>query len=82
MKENKNKLSYDFYILNYGKLTLHGWHNSILNILSNNPVLRGHFWDKDKVALQDRWHLKRGLSHMKLSMTGQEKSNLLIQMTA
>jgi hypothetical protein len=24
------------------------------------PVLRGHLWDKEKLALQDRWPLKRG----------------------
>jgi hypothetical protein len=24
------------------------------------PVLRGHLWDKEKVALYDRWPLKRG----------------------
>ena len=24
------------------------------------PVLRGHVWDKEKVALYDRWPLKIG----------------------
>ena len=43
------------------------------------PALRGHLWDKENVALQDRWPLKRGSIHIKLSMTGQEKGDLLIQ---
>jgi len=30
------------------------------------PVLRSHHWDKEKLALQDKWPLK-------VSMTGQEK---------
>jgi len=46
------------------------------------PVLRGHIWDKEKVVLQDRWPLKRGSIYMKFSMTRQEKSDLLIQVTA
>ena len=41
-------------------------------------VLRGHLWDKDKVAWSDRWPFKRGSIHMKFSMTGQEKGDLLI----
>jgi hypothetical protein len=45
-------------------------------------VLRGHFWDKEIMALYDRWPLKRGSIHMKLSMTGQWKDDLLIQVTA
>ena len=40
------------------------------------PVLRGHLWDKIK------WPLNRGSIHMKSSMTGQEKGDLLIQVTA
>jgi hypothetical protein len=41
------------------------------------PVLRGHdLWDKEKVALEDRWPLKRGSVYMKSSMTGQEKDDL------
>jgi hypothetical protein len=28
------------------------------------PVLRGHFWDKEKVVLSDRRPLKRGSIHM------------------
>ena len=35
------------------------------------PVLRGH---------QSKWSFKTG--HMNISMTGQEKSDLLIQVTA
>ena len=46
------------------------------------PVLRGHFWDDEKVVFQDRWPLKRGLIHMKISMTEQEKSEVLIEVTA
>ena len=52
------------------------------NIDTDKPVLRGHLWDKGKVALWDRLLLKRGLIHMKFSMTGQEKGDLLIQVTA
>ena len=36
----------------------------------------------DEVALYDRWPLKRGSIHTKNVMTGQEKCDLLIQMTA
>ena len=36
-------------------------------------VLRGHIWDKEKVALLDRWPLKD---------KGQEKCDLLLQVTA
>jgi hypothetical protein len=45
------------------------------------PVLRGHLWDKETVALYERLPLKRGLIHMKCSMTGQEKDDPLIQVT-
>jgi hypothetical protein len=34
------------------------------------------------MTLLDRWLLKRGSIHMKCSMTGQEKADILIQMTA
>ena len=61
-----------------------------MNIHQNNintvkPVLKGHLWDKEKVALKDRWPLKRGSIHMKFSMnsmTWQDKGDLLIQVTA
>ena len=46
------------------------------------PVLRRHLWDKEKVVLQEKWSLKRGSIHMKFTMTGQEKGELLIQVTA
>jgi hypothetical protein len=46
------------------------------------PVLRGHLWDKEKVVFQDRWPFKRDSVHMKISMTGQEKGDLSIQVTA
>jgi len=45
-------------------------------------VLRGHIRDKEKAARWDRWPLKRGSIHMKFSMTGQEKYDLLIEVTA
>ena len=45
-------------------------------------VLRGHLWGKKKVVTEDRWSLKRGSIHLKFSMTGQEKGDLLIQVTA
>ena len=44
-------------------------------------VLRGNLSDKEKVALYDRWPIKRGSIHMKFSMTGQENGDLLIQVT-
>jgi len=37
------------------------------------PVLKGHLWDQEKVALQDRWPFKRDSIHLKFSMTGQDK---------
>ena len=46
------------------------------------PVLRDHPWEKEKMALKDRWPLKRGSINMKFSMTRQEKGDLLIQVTA
>ena len=45
-------------------------------------VLRGNLCDKEKVALQDRWPLKKGSIHMKFFMTAQENGDLLIQVTA
>ena len=41
------------------------------------PVLRVHLWDKEKVVFKDRWPHKRGSIHMKFSLTGQEKCDLL-----
>jgi len=38
--------------------------------------------DKNKTGFQDRRPLKRGSIHMKFSMTGQGKGDLLIQVTA
>ena len=51
-------------------------------IYTIKPVLRGHHWNKEKVVFCDGRPLKRGSIHMKLSMTGQEKGNILIQGTA
>jgi hypothetical protein len=45
-------------------------------------VLRGHLCDKVKVVFYDRWSLNRGSIHMKFSMIGQDKGDLLIQVTA
>ena len=42
-------------------------------LITFKPVLRGHFWDKEKVALYDRWPLKSSSIHIKFSMTGHEK---------
>jgi hypothetical protein len=38
-----------------------------------NPILRRHFWDKEKVVFEDRRPLKRGSIHMNFSIKGQEK---------
>ena len=51
-------------------------------IYTVKPVLRGHLWDKENMTLQVRWPLKRGSIHMKFSMTGQEKYDISIQVTA
>ena len=51
------------------------------NTCTVKPVLRGHLCDNEKVALKDRWPLKRVEIYMKLSMTGQEKDDLSIQVT-
>ena len=50
-------------------------------VFTVKPVLRDHLLDKPKVVL-DSWPLKWGLIHTNFSMTGQEKSDLLIQMTS
>jgi len=44
------------------------------------PVLRGHFWDKERVVLWYRWPLERGSIHIKFTMSGQ--GDLLIQVAA
>ena len=44
------------------------------------PVLIGHLGDKEKLVLYDL--LKEVQFNMKFSMTGQEKSDLLNQVTA
>ena len=46
------------------------------------PVLRGHLWEKEKSGLIRQAPLKIGAIHIILSMAGQEKCYLLIQMTA
>jgi hypothetical protein len=38
-------------------------------------------WDNEKVALSDRCPFKRGSIQIKLSMTGQEKGDCLIEVT-
>jgi hypothetical protein len=42
---------------------------------------RGILWDKEKMVFLDKWPLKRGSIHMKFSITGQEKGDLLIQLS-
>ena len=44
------------------------------------PVLRGHLLGNNKMALQDRWPLKRGSIHMKFSQN-KKKCDLLMQVT-
>jgi hypothetical protein len=46
-----------------------------------NPILRRHFWDKEKVVFEDRRPLKRGSIHMNFSIKGQEKGDPLKQVT-
>ena len=46
-----------------------------------NPILRRHFWDKEKVVFEDRRPLKRGSIHMNFSMKRQEKGDPLKQVT-
>jgi len=50
-------------------------------IYTVKPILRGHIWDKEKWSFKTG-DLKRGLIHMKYSMTGQQKCDPLIQVTA
>jgi hypothetical protein len=74
----------------FDRKTIDSWQNiSILSFLINKtviytvkPVLSGSIWDKVKVALYDRWPLKRGSIHMKFSMIKQEKGDILTQVTA
>ena len=49
---------------------------------TEKPVLRGLLWDKENVVFEEGWPLKRGSIHMNVSMTGKEKGNILIQVTA
>ena len=49
--------------------------------LVNTMWIKDKPW-KEKVISYDRWPLKRGSIHMKCLMTGQEKGDLLIQVTA
>ena len=50
----------------------------------DKPVLRGHHWDKEKGVFIDKYvnSLKRFNSYEIAYMTGQEKGDILIQMTA
>jgi hypothetical protein len=45
------------------------------------PVLRGHLWVKEKWSFKTGDLLKKGSIHMKISMTGQEKDDCLIEVT-
>jgi len=53
-------------------------------MITVKPVFRGHLRDKEKSDLirQVRWSLERGSIIMKFSRTGQEKGDLLIQVTS
>ena len=44
-----------------------------MKITTGKPVLRGHLWDKEIMAILDRWPLKRVSIHMKFYMTGSIK---------
>jgi hypothetical protein len=46
------------------------------------PVLRGHLWYKEKKPPFKTGDLLRGWIYIKFTMTGQAKSDFLIQMTA
>jgi hypothetical protein len=58
--------------------------NKVRSIFINTvkPVLRCHFWNKEKVAYKKGDLLKEVQFILKLSMTDQEKDDLLIQVTA
>jgi hypothetical protein len=55
--------------------------NIKLHKITIKPVYkRSPLWQiKEKVALEDKWPLKKSSIHMKLSMTRQEKCDLLMQ---
>lgn len=48
---------------------------SVLFCIYSQTVLRGYLWDNEKVALLDKWPLKRSSVHIKNCMTGQEKGD-------
>jgi hypothetical protein len=63
-------------------LWMNNWRRKNIESNTVKPVLRGHLWDKENVVFYDRWPLKRDSIHMKCSMIGQEKGDLLIRVTA
>jgi hypothetical protein len=42
------------------------------------PVLRGHLWGKEKVVVEDRWPLKRGMIHLKFECNIKVKTVLRV----
>jgi hypothetical protein len=77
MKKSKTKTQHNMVWHHYYLIFI-----VLIKVNIVKPVLRGHLWHKENVALKDRWPLKKGSIHMKLSMTWQEKCDLLIQVTA
>jgi hypothetical protein len=55
--------------MNYIFIILTNEKTSAITRYTVKPVLRGYLWDKEKMG------------HMKFSMTGQEKGDLLIQVS-
>jgi hypothetical protein len=55
---------------------------NLLLRITGKPVLRGHLWDKEKCFFKTGDLSNRGSMHMNFSMTGQDKVDLLIQVTA
>ena len=55
---------------------------NLLLRITGKPVLRGHLWDKEKCFFKRGDLSNRGSMHMNFSMTGQDKVDLLIQVTA
>jgi hypothetical protein len=65
----------------FGFMVLIATFNNI-SVIPVASVLRCHFWNKEKVAYKKGDLLKEVQFILKLSMTDQEKDDLLIQVTA
>ena len=61
--------------------TFYGVKLNALSIYPVKPVLRGHLWDKKKGPYKNSKPLKRVSIRIKCSMTGQEKGDLLRQVS-